>query len=124
MTVKPGIQRITIDNQCGAYSKFFEIPKYIQGQSEKNTTLSVAGPIKSFKLNIWNHLGSLFKKVNVSDSLIQNISLLSPLYKAPINELMSQLNMAEINTHQVSVDNYSLTPHEITGFSISGSYLL
>ena len=69
-------------------------------------------------------LGLLLKKLNVSDSLIQNISLLSPLYKAPINELMSQLNMAAINTHQVSVDNYSLTPHEITGFIISGFLLV
>ena len=37
---------------------------------------------------------------------------------------MSQLNMAAIKTHQVSVDNYSLTLHEITGFSISGFLLV
>ena len=93
-----GVQVVELKVECAAYSKYFELPKHVKGNSPYDVNVELIQDMKLdvLKVSIWNQTQPLLQKLSVlNSSLSERNTLLSNVDAIPIKHMQALLQEVE-----------------------------
>ena len=99
-----GMHVIVLNPDCSADSKYFHVPKFASGESNKELIAKFGVEVGLSKLteSIWNSTHPLVNRLKVhNSSKIVSIPELSHMSKIPISSILSQLENVHLETKRL-----------------------
>ena len=121
--ISKGLHHIELQTRCSGQCKYFELPKYVKGNSEvtKRNAFENYFNLSHLSPNIWLHpeLATLSDHIGIGSQ--NNTLYLQHLNNIPTKQLLSDLSLSEKATKTARVNQYSeMNTYDVITFSCLG----